>query len=427
MLLYQGGLLGRTPLPLRNAYGASRAVYYIDRAGIEVLKLRGGEAPAHPVLTQQPASEFFLEHALDTADVRISFELACRERSYPFTWVDETRLRRDGIEYLLAQWVDIHGTPRVKGVPASALSQFLGGSAGFAGAATVGMGQGPHSHDLIGMPDFGGYTVVPWEEGVARVPLDITVDGKAWPYCSRTTLKRALERLAALGYQMKVGVEAEHMLVTRAADGRIRPFDPTGSDTLEKPCYDFKGLAANLGYLRDLTRYMEQMGWEPFTCLQPQYNLLTRFIEWEVLPVCINEGLGVIPWSPLRGGWLSGKYRRGMTAPVEGTRIADAEKQGWGERWSRYNNEFTWQVLDALHEAAEESGKTPAQIALNWVLNRPGVTSPIIGARKMEQLDDNIAATGWKISDDVMEKLNRASEPESVYPYDHIAGAMQRR
>lgn len=174
------------------------------------------------------------------------------------------RLRRDGVEYLLAQWVDIHGTPRVKGVPASALSQFLGGSAGFAGAATVGMGQGPHSHDLVGMPDFAGYTVVPWEDGVARVPLDITVDGKAWPYCSRTTLKRALERLAKLGYEMKVGVEAEHMLVTRRPDGTIAPFDPTGSDTLEKPCYDFKGLAANLGYLRDLVRYMEHLGWEPY-------------------------------------------------------------------------------------------------------------------------------------------------------------------
>jgi len=174
------------------------------------------------------------------------------------------RLRRDGIDYILAQWVDIHGTPRVKGVPASALEAFLGGSAGFAGAATVGMGQGPHSHDLVGMPDFASYTVVPWDDGVARVALDITVDGEAWPYCSRTVLKRALERLSVLGYALKVGVEAEHMLVTRAADGSIQPFDPSGSDTLDKPCYDFKGLAANINYLRDLTRAMEGLGWEPY-------------------------------------------------------------------------------------------------------------------------------------------------------------------
>jgi len=173
-------------------------------------------------------------------------------------------LRRDGIDYLLAQWVDIHGTPRVKGVPASALRAFLGGSAGFAGAATVGMGQGPHSHDLVGMPDFGSYTVVPWETGVARVACDIEVDGQPWPYCSRTVLKRAIERLASIGYELRVGVEAEHMLVTRQPDGSIAPFDPTGIDTLSKPCYDFKSLSANLPYLRELTRAMEQLGWEPY-------------------------------------------------------------------------------------------------------------------------------------------------------------------
>ncbi|HVA85291.1 MAG TPA: type III glutamate--ammonia ligase [Candidatus Saccharimonadales bacterium] len=174
------------------------------------------------------------------------------------------RLRTDGIDYLLAQWVDIHGTPRCKGVPASALSAFLGGSAGFAGAATVGMGQGPHSHDLVGKPDFSSYTVVPWETGVARVACDITVDGEAWAYCSRTALKKAIERLATIGYEMRVGVEAEHMLVTRRPDGSIAPFDPLGADTLEKPCYDFKGLSANLPYLRELIRNMESLGWEPY-------------------------------------------------------------------------------------------------------------------------------------------------------------------
>ena len=74
-----------------------------------------------------------------------------------------------------------------------------------------------------------------------------------------------------------------------------------------------------------------RMGWEPFTCLQPQYNLLCRTTEWELVPVCLNEGLGIIPWSPLRGGWLSGKYRRGMTAPPAGTRVEIAEEQGWSE------------------------------------------------------------------------------------------------
>ena len=174
------------------------------------------------------------------------------------------RLADDGVTYMLAQWVDIHGTPRCKGVPASALDQFLGGSAGFAGAATVGMGQGPHDHDLIGMPDLATYTVVPWEDGLARFACDIEVDGEPWPYCSRTALRRQIDRLAGIGYVMKVGVEPEHMLVSRAPDGSVTPFDPSGSDTLQKPCYDFKGLAANLEYLRTLVGYLERLGWEPY-------------------------------------------------------------------------------------------------------------------------------------------------------------------
>jgi glutamine synthetase len=174
------------------------------------------------------------------------------------------RLADDGVDYMLAQWVDIHGTPRCKGVPASALDAFLGGSAGFAGAATVGMGQGPHSHDLIGMPDLDTYTPVPWEHGVARFACDIEVDGAPWPYCSRTALRRAIDRLAGIGYVMNVGVEAEHMLVTRKPDGSIAPFDPSGLDTLEKPCYDFKALSGSMHYLRELIRNMERLGWEPY-------------------------------------------------------------------------------------------------------------------------------------------------------------------
>ena len=99
-----------------------------------------------------------------------------------------------------------------------------------------------------------------------------------------------------------------------------------------------------------------RMGLEPFTCLQPQYNLLCRSTEWELVEVCVNEGLGIIPWSPLRGGWLSGKFRRGMTAPAQGSRIETAEKQGWSEGWSNYNKESTWVVLDALFAVAEAVG-----------------------------------------------------------------------
>ena len=100
-----------------------------------------------------------------------------------------SRVKEDKVDYLLAQYVDIHGTARCKGVPARALDLFLAGSAGFAGGAVWGMGQGPHDHDMIALPDLGSYTLVPWETGVARLACDITVDGKPWPYCPRAPLR----------------------------------------------------------------------------------------------------------------------------------------------------------------------------------------------------------------------------------------------
>jgi aryl-alcohol dehydrogenase-like predicted oxidoreductase len=151
--------------------------------------------------------------------------------------------------------------------------------------------------------------------------------------------------------------------------------------------------------------------------LQPLYNLLDRSIEWELLPVCRAEGVGVIPWSPLRGGWLSGKYRRGMSAPPAGTRIEDAEKQGWGERWSEYATERTWNVIDALLAIAEELGKTPAQTALNWLLAQPLITAPILGVRTMAHLEDNLGAAGWALSGEQLDRLNRASDIQPPYPY----------
>ena len=159
-------------------------------------------------------------------------------------------------------------------------------------------------------------------------------------------------------------------------------------------------------------------GWEPFTCLQALYNLLDREIEWELLPVCRNEGLGVIPWSPLRGGWLSGKYRRGMAEPPKGTRVEIAGDMGWSETWARYGNERTWTIVDALDGLAKDTGKSAAQIALNWLLRRPGVTAPIIGARNLEQLDDNLGATGWALTPEQVQRLHSASAVRLPYPYE---------
>jgi aryl-alcohol dehydrogenase-like predicted oxidoreductase len=169
------------------------------------------------------------------------------------------------------------------------------------------------------------------------------------------------------------------------------------------------------------------MGWEVLSSLQPQYNLLARSTEWELIPVCQNEGLGVICWSPLRGGWLSGKYRRGMEAPPVGSRVQIAEEKGWSESWSAYNNEHTWGVIDALVELSDQVGKRPAQAAINWLLQRPGVTAPIIGARTMEQLDQNLGSVGWSLDEEQMSRLNAASETHSPYPYGFVDRGLRRR
>jgi len=167
-------------------------------------------------------------------------------------------------------------------------------------------------------------------------------------------------------------------------------------------------------------------GWTPYISLQPLYNLLDRSLEWEIVEVCQAEGLGIIPWSPLRGGWLTGKVRRGMDAPPPGTRIAQAEDDEWTERWSAYNNERTWRVLDELFAVAEETGKTPAQVALSWVKDQPGVVSPIVGARRLEQLEDNLGAVGWSLTPEQRQRLSAFSHMEGPYPYGEYDSWMKR-
>ena len=160
--------------------------------------------------------------------------------------------------------------------------------------------------------------------------------------------------------------------------------------------------------------------WISFVSLQPLYNLLDRAIEFEITTVCKNEGLGILPWSPLRGGWLSGKFTRGMQSPPSDTRIARASAEDWSEKWDNYDNERTWRILDALMEAAKELDKSPAQVAINWLKDRPGVTAPIIGARKYDQLKDNLGSVGWKLPDHIEQQLTKVSEMPLHYPYDFI-------
>ena len=167
----------------------------------------------------------------------------------------------------------------------------------------------------------------------------------------------------------------------------------------------------------------EAKGLARFVSLQPQYSLVERNIEYEVLPVCLQEGLGVIPWGPLGGGFLSGKYRRGE-GPPEGSRIAGASEE-WEEAWKKRAVERNWRTLDVIAEIAEETGKSYAQISLNWLLRQPGVVAPILGARRLDQLEDNLGAAGWKLSGDQVSRLSEASQPPDLYPYNIIRDAQR--
>ncbi len=161
-----------------------------------------------------------------------------------------------------------------------------------------------------------------------------------------------------------------------------------------------------------------QMGLEAFVCHQPQYNLLARETEWEVLEVCTAEGVGVIPWGPLRGGWLSGRYRREMGGAPEGTRVKTAETEGWAETWARYDNDRTWAIVAELDRIAAAHDTTPAVIAIRWVAQHPTVTAPILGASRFEQLEANLAVIDVELTDDDMEALARVSHVDGSYPYD---------
>jgi glutamine synthetase len=171
------------------------------------------------------------------------------------------RFQDDGIEYLLIQFVDIHGAAKVKLVPAKTLRTVALTGAGFAGGAVWGMGQGPHSHDMFARADLDTYTPLPFEPGVARFASDLYVDGQPHPFCPRNNLKRVLAGAEDQGYVFNVGIEPEFFLVVKDADGSIRGWDRHGADLLTKPCYDYKGISGALDFLRTLNDALKKLGW----------------------------------------------------------------------------------------------------------------------------------------------------------------------
>jgi glutamine synthetase len=165
------------------------------------------------------------------------------------------------IEFLLAQFVDVHGTAKVKMVPRASFDDLIDAGAGFAGAAVWGAGQGPHSHDMMARIDLSSFTPLPWKPNTARFAADLYVDDESHPYCARTNLKRVLADVAQQGYQFNVGMEPEHFLVTRNEDGSIAPWDPDSVDHLAKPCYDFRSMAPAMDYLQELTLALNSLDW----------------------------------------------------------------------------------------------------------------------------------------------------------------------
>jgi len=176
---------------------------------------------------------------------------------------DVRRIVKDaGVEFLFAQFVDMHGKPSAKLVPAHHLDDLLQDGAGFAGFAAGDIGQGPDSPDIIAMPDPRSLTILPWRPTVARLACDVTVEGQPWPYCPRTILRSALARAAALGYEVKIGAELEYFLLRRREDGTLELADTL--DTLEQPCYDMRALTRSLDFVMEVSKAVTGLGWDNY-------------------------------------------------------------------------------------------------------------------------------------------------------------------
>ncbi len=165
-------------------------------------------------------------------------------------------------------------------------------------------------------------------------------------------------------------------------------------------------------------------GMVPFVSLQAEYSLIVRSTEWELLPLCSEEGLGFLAWSPLGGGWLTGKYSRNQPPP-RNSRVGRRDR--WDDQPKQRESELTWRVIDTLMEIGREMGKTPAQVALNWLLHQQGVTTTILGARTLDQLKENLGCIGWELSDEEMEKIHASSEIPLPYPYRFIERYTRKR
>ena len=240
---------------------------------------------------------------------------------------------------------------------------------------------------------------------------------------SRKNLREALD--ASL---KRLQVEHIDLYQMHAFDA-LTPLDETLrflDDAISSGKIAYYGLSNFLGW--QLTKAVWQAkagGYQPPVSLQPQYNLLVRDIEHEIIPAAQDAGIGLLPWSPLGGGWLSGKYKRDQM-PTGASRLGENPKRGMEAFDKRNGNAATWEVIGAVEKIAAARGATMAQVALAWVAAQPAVTSVILGARTTDQLADNLGASELSLTPDEIATLSAVSKPRmSDYPYGE-GGVNQR-
>lgn len=232
---------------------------------------------------------------------------------------------------------------------------------------------------------------------------------------SRVNLSRALD--ASL---RRLGVETIDLYQAHAWDP-LTPIEETLAffdQAVRAGKIRYVGVSNFLGWQLQKAALLTQFrGLAPIVTLQPQYNLLAREVEFELVDVCRGENIGILPWSPLGGGWLTGKYQRD-NRPTGASRLGEDPGRGMEAYDPRNSDARTWRILDAVRSVADERGASMSQVSLAWLGDRPAVTSVILGARTLEQLDDNLGAAGLHLSDKETELLTEASTPVvGEYPY----------
>jgi aryl-alcohol dehydrogenase-like predicted oxidoreductase len=240
---------------------------------------------------------------------------------------------------------------------------------------------------------------------------------------SRVRLARALDNsLRRLGVEVVDLYQAHAWDPLTPLEETLRFFD----DAVRAGKIRYVGVSNFIGWqLQKAALLARHLGLAPVVSLQPQYNLLQRAVEFELTQVCVNERIGMLPWSPLGGGWLTGKYQRDRP-PTGRTRLGEHPDRGM-EAYSRRNpEERTWRVIDTVRSVAEARGVSMARVALAWLVDRPAVTSVVLGARTLEQLDDNLGAADLHLSAEETARLDEASTPiVDDYPYGEL-GVDQR-